>query len=116
MSRASGCLFLLVGVFASSSSGNASTIMSFAGNFIFDDDVQFFTYLSPLTAGPVTVNTTSFSVGGFAPILAVYNAMGDFLFRNDGTAFNYCSIPGAGPDVGAVGIPATGFCYDSSLT
>src|SRR2546425_17754 len=96
MSRASGCLLVLVGLIAGCSNGNASTI--FTGSFNFDDDVQFFTYVSTLTAGPVTVNTTSFSVGGFAPILALYNAMGTFLFSDNGTAHT-CGLDGAGsPD------------------
>jgi hypothetical protein len=105
MSRASGCLGVLVGLIASCSIGTASTI-NFAGNFLFDDDVHFFTYQSP-TTGTVTVNTTSFAQGGFAPILTLYDASGNFLFSADGTTDAFC----AGTD-----ILSTGFCYDASMT
>ena len=108
MSRASGCLFALVGLIVCCSNGNASTI-NFNGNFIFDDDVQFFIYQTP-NAGVVTVNTSSFADGGFAPILALYSSTGTFLFMADGEANNDCLVANQ-PDV-----LGTGFCYDSQFT
>src|SRR6266478_2496258 len=99
MPRVSGCLFVLIGLALGCSNGNASIITSFSGSFIFDDDVQFFSFQST-TGGLVTVNTSSFSVGGFAPILALYDATGVFLTMADGTADQNCGIAGA--DVGDV--------------
>src|ERR1051325_5089975 len=99
-----------IGVFAwllAGSIAHASTITSFNGNFIFDDDVQFFTYSTP-SAGLVTVNTTSFAQGGFAPILGLYDSTGNLIFTVDGQAQNDCGV--AGPD------PATGFCYDAQMS
>jgi len=105
MSRASGCLAVVVGLIASCSIARSSTI-NFSGNFLFDDDVQFFTYQSPL-AGTVTVNTDGFWQGGFAPILALYDSSGNFLFADDGTADTFC---------GGVDILGTGYCYDASMS
>jgi hypothetical protein len=107
MSRVSCCLFTLVGLMASCSSGIASTI-NFSGNFIFDDDVQFFAYTSP-TTGNVTVNTISFADGGFAPILALYDSNGVFQFLSDGVANNDCTVANQADTLGS------GFCYDASL-
>jgi len=105
MSRASGCHYVLLAVMAGCCIGNASTV-DFSGNFLFDDDVQFFTFQSP-NPGTVTITTTSFAQGGFAPILALYDATGVLLTYDDGTADGFC----AGTD-----IRGTGYCYDASLS
>src|ERR1051326_5571809 len=108
MSRASGCLLVLVGLIASCSIGKASTI-SFSGSFIFDDDVQFFSYQST-TGGLVSISTSSFADGGFAPILALYDASGTQLFYADGVANNDCAVANQADVLG------TGYCYDASVT
>ena len=108
MSRISSCLILIAGLIATGSLANASTI-NFSGSFIFDDDVQFFAYQTA-TGGNVTVSTSSFADGGFAPILALYDSSGALIFYADGVANNDCSVANQADVLG------TGYCYDASLS
>jgi len=114
MPRPSSCFLAVAGLMASCSLASAVTI-PFTGSFIFDDDVAFFQFQSPLTDF-VTVSTSSFASGGFAPMLALYDSSGLLLFTADGVALSDCSI--AGPDLappGGTGL-GTGLCYDTAIT
>jgi len=108
MPRASTCLMALAGLLAGCSIGTANTI-DFSGSFIFDTDVQFFIYQSA-TPGLVTVSTSSFADGGFAPMLALYDSTGARLFTADGPANNDCAVANQADVLG------TGFCYDTQLS
>lgn len=68
------------------SSASASTI-SYNGAFTHDDDEQIF-YYNVANQGSVTVQTTSFAVGGFIPILSLFDTNGNFLFLDSGYAGN----------------------------
>ena len=65
---------------------SAGTIV-FSGNFAADDDVQLFQY-SVGNLAMVTVSTTSFTGGGFSPILSLFDSTGAFQFDNIGYSGN----------------------------
>src|SRR5262245_3431327 len=104
MPRPSSCLALAAGLIASCALASAATI-NFTGSFLFDDDVAFFQFQSP-TTGLVSVNTSHFAAGDFAPMLALYDASGMLILTVDGVANNDCSV--AGPDIG--------LCYDAAFS
>lgn len=62
----------------------ATTVLNFTGVFNQDDNVQLFDYTVQNT-GFVTVATTSYATGGFAPILSLFDQTGQFLFDDAAT-------------------------------
>jgi hypothetical protein len=86
--------------------GFSATIM-FSGALAADDSVQTFLY-SVQNTSLVTIDTTSFATGGFAPILSVFDNTGALQFYNVGPATNDC--------VNNAKDPATGACWDARLT
>ena len=79
---------IIVGVclLAMVTAASAGTI-AFAGNFSADDDVQLFNY-TVANLSMVTISTTSFAVGGFSPILTLFDSTGAFQFDNIGYSGN----------------------------
>jgi hypothetical protein len=100
-------LFSIPALLLVASSAGYSASISFSGTFTHDDDIQLFLY-SVQNTGQVDVFTTSFAVGGFAPILTVFDNAGNYLFENDGAATNDCVN-------NAMDI-ATGACWDARLS
>ena len=64
--------FLLVGPQAAEASS-----VSYSGNFAQDNNVQLFNF-SVVTPSTVTMETTSFLTGGFAPILTLFDQFGNY--------------------------------------
>jgi len=94
---------LLAGV----SSGYSETIFTFAGDFTADDNIQQFHY-KVLNTGQVDVFTTSFAHGGFAPVLSLFDDLGNLQFFNVGSSTNDCVHNGTDP--------ATGACWDARFS
>ena len=74
---------------ASVCAASADTIVNFTGVFSQDDNVQLF-YFTATNGGTVTIQTTSFNstdptLGGFSPILTIFNA--DGTWRNEDSGF-----------------------------
>jgi len=74
--------------------------VDFTGVFFADDNVQLFNY-TVQNQGMVTIATTSFSSGGFSPILSLFDSTGQFLFDDSGfgsqtdVSLQWTSSPGA---------------------
>ncbi len=106
-SRLGAVLGLLLAV---CSSTRAGSIFDFSGTFSEDDDHASFviTLLSPQT---ITILTTSYASGGFAPVLSIFGppAGGDpnLLGFNDGPDGGPCGSRGTNL--------TTGFCLDALL-
>jgi hypothetical protein len=95
---------------AGGSSTRASTIFDFSGTFSEDDDQASFviTLLSPQT---VTILTTSYANGGFAPVLSIFGPPAD----GDPNLLGFNDGPGGGP-CGSRSINlTTGVCLDALL-
>lgn len=84
-----------------------SSVFAFSGIFTEDDNLRLISYSVQNTA-EVTIFTTSFANGGFAPLLTLFDANGNFLFSDSGLADNDCVHNGVDA--------ATGACYDSRLS
>jgi hypothetical protein len=75
------------------------------GAFFADDNVQLFNY-TVQNQGLVTIATTSFSSGGFSPILSLFDSTGQFLFDDSGYSSQtdalteYDNFPNAANDDG----------------
>jgi hypothetical protein len=100
-------LFSILAFLVSGASAGYSETISLTGTFTHDDDVQLFLY-TVQNQGAVTIFTTSFATGGFAPILTLFDASGNFLFANTGSLTNDC--------VNNATDPVTGACWDARLT
>jgi hypothetical protein len=87
--------------------GSAATVFNFSGTLPQDDAHQLFVYTVQNT-GVVDVFTTSFATGGFAPILSVFDNLGNFQFDNVGSQTNDCVNNGTDP--------ATNSCWDARLS
>jgi len=92
-------------IFVFSINGRADTLnFSFTGNFVDDDDVQLFTFSVGATSD-ITLRTLSYaggtnadgvviSSGGFDPILALFDSVGDFIdYNDDGSSANVGTDP-----------------------
>jgi hypothetical protein len=98
--------------FASVAAPASATTISFAGNFVQDDDVQLFnfniltqslvTFRSFSYAGGMNGDGTPIERGGFDPVLALFDSLGTLIDQAD---------DGDAPDVGTD--PFTGQDYDS---
>jgi hypothetical protein len=99
-------VFLLALLFVGASPGLAGTVFNFANTFPTDDFVQMFHYTVQNTA-PVEIFTTSFATGGFAPVLSVFDNLGNLVSYNVGSQTNDC--------VNNAQDPATGACWDARL-
>jgi hypothetical protein len=65
----------------------SATTFNFSGTLTHDDDKIVFLY-SVQNQGPVSVATTSFALGGFIPVLSLFDSTGNFLFLDSGYANN----------------------------
>lgn len=92
-------LFVLTSAFAATS--------SFSGVFPQDDSIVEFVYTVQQT-GPVSIFTTSFALGGFPPLLALFDSPGNPVYAADGTVQNDCAHNAADPILGV--------CWDSRLS
>jgi hypothetical protein len=115
------CRFLFwVAPLALASSAFAGSF-SFSGNFLFDNDLQKFTF-TIANPGIVTMQTWSFAggtnanatvipVGGFAPVLALFDSTQTIVgnFDQGGVAPNNCGPRHQDP-------PGTGACLDAFLS
>src|SRR5262245_45134127 len=61
--------------------------VSFSGNFTFDDDIAIF-YYNVANTGSVTIETTSYTGGGFVPVLSVFTADGTLWLYDEGYSGN----------------------------
>jgi len=90
--------------------GNDPSSLSATGNFVFDNDEQYFTFsLDQLST--LTVQTTSYASNqnGFAPDLTLFDTdTGAYLAQDD-----EATAPG---ECGTRGIGADGFCFDALVT
>jgi hypothetical protein len=87
-----------------------ATIITFSGNLATDDDLVTF-YYTVQSAGPVNIYTTSFAQEtGFAPIITVFDSLGDLVNSNDGSTTNPGSCGIRGTD------PGTGLCWDAVVS
>ena len=98
---------VLLGCFLAVCPLSYANTLNFTGYFLFDDDVAFVSYTQPANTNAAVIRTTSFAVGGFGPILTLYDVNGFFLYSTAGEFTNDCGI--TGPD------PATGYCYDAEI-
>jgi len=73
-------------LFLCSSLASAVTINLF-GTFTSDDNMEVFSYHVENT-GPVHVFTTSYALGGFSPVLSVFDGAGNFVFDDSGYSGN----------------------------
>jgi hypothetical protein len=89
--------------------GNDPSSLAATGNFVFDNDEQYFTFfLDQLST--LTVQTTSYASNqnGFAPNLTLFNTTTSaFIAQDDGG-----TAPGG---CGTRGIGADGFCFDAVI-
>jgi hypothetical protein len=81
-----------------------ANVISFSGNLTTDDDLATFQYIVQ-SLGTVNVYTTSFALGGFAPIISIFDPSGNFVNATDGAAANDC--------LNHATDPGTGACYDA---
>lgn len=100
-------VFCFAVLLSAASPGFADTVFNFAGALPQDDAVQTFLY-SVQNTGLVTIFTTSFATGGFAPVLSIFDNTGNLQFYVDGATSNDCAHNGTDP--------ATGACWDARLT
>lgn len=68
-------------------SAASATTINFSGNLAHDNEKIVFQY-SVQNQGPVSVATTSFALGGFIPVLSLFDSSGNFLFLDSGYANN----------------------------
>jgi hypothetical protein len=92
---------------AAVSSGYSATVFNFTGAFAADDNIQLFHY-QVLNTGQVDIFTTSFANGGFAPVLSLFDNLGNLQFYNIGSFTNDCANNGTDP--------ATGSCWDARFS
>lgn len=85
----------------------SASLVSYSGNFSYDDDLQLFSVTLP-TAQNVAIWTTSFAGGGFAPALSFFDPTGLLLAAVVDGYPGGCTT--ASPD------PATGYCWDAYLS
>lgn len=81
----------------------SAAAIDFSGNFVEDDDVFVATF-SLSTDSLVTLTTQGYALGGFDPLLSVFDASGDPLSLNDDEVTCTAVSPGD-----------TGFCLDAHL-
>jgi hypothetical protein len=81
----------------------SAAAIDFSGHFVEDDDV-FVAMFSLSTDGLVTLTTQGYALGGFDPLLSVFDASGDPLSLNDDDLTCAAVSPGD-----------TGFCLDAHL-
>ena len=111
--RPSLCLIAL----AISPASIVAATLSFEGSFTHDDDIQQIVFMMA-SPGDVTLRTWSFAggtnvlghtipAGGFAPILALFDAAGNFMTEDSSASISDCGPRAADP--------VSTFCWDAYL-
>jgi hypothetical protein len=67
----------------------ASTI-TFSGSFSQDDNVQLFN-ITQTTPNDLTIYTSSYAVGGFTPVLSLFDGSGNFITSDNGSQNSGCN-------------------------